>query len=53
MSYCHDCVTAADVSGLSGLNIAEFAIDALRISIITVRLYTIALAYETGTIDSS
>lgn len=53
MSYCRDCVTVADVSGPSGLNTAEFATDALRISIITVHLYTIVLAYGTGMIGTS
>lgn len=53
MFYCRDCVTAAGVSDLSGLNIVEFATDASRISIITVHLYIIALAYGTGTIDTS
>lgn len=51
MSYCRDSVTAAGVSGLSGLNTAEFATDASRILIITVHLYTIVLAYGTGTIN--
>lgn len=53
MSCCRDCVTAADVSGPYGLNTVEFATDALHISIITVHLYTTALAYGTGTIDIS
>lgn len=53
MSYCRDCVTAAGVSDPFGLNTAEFAIDASRISIIIVHLYTIALAYGTGTFDTS
>lgn len=53
MSYYRDYVTAADVLDPSELNTAEFATDALRISTITVHLYTIALAYGTGMIDTS
>jgi len=52
MSYYRDYVTAASVSDLSGLNTAEFATDASHISIIIVHLYTIVLAYGTGTIDT-
>lgn len=53
MSYYRDYVTAAGVSDPSGLNTAEFAIDVLHISIITVHLYTTALAYATGTTDTN
>ena len=52
MSYYLDYVTAAGVSDPSGLNTVEFATDVSHISIITVHLYTIALAYATGTIDT-
>lgn len=44
MFYCRDYVTAVDVSDPSGLNTVESATDASHISIIIVRLYTIASA---------
>ena len=53
MSYYRDYVIAAGVSDPSGLNTAEFATDVSHISIITVHLYTIVLAYATGTIDTN